>query len=50
MNVDEHQNQSDVSEVTFRKPRLWSLENPQRYVVVTSIEQDGKLVDGDPNE
>jgi beta-galactosidase len=26
-------------------PRLWSLEKPQRYVVVTSLEQDGKLVD-----
>jgi beta-galactosidase len=26
-------------------PRLWSIEKPNRYVVVTSIKQDGKVVD-----
>ncbi len=26
-------------------PKLWSLENPQRYLLVTSLEQDGKVVD-----
>jgi beta-galactosidase len=26
-------------------PKLWSLSNPQQYVVVTTIEQDGRVVD-----
>ena len=33
------------SEVVLKNPRLWSLQTPNRYVWVTSIEQDGKLVD-----
>jgi len=36
---------SESLTLDFAQPRLWSLENPQRYVVVTSLEQDGKLVD-----
>ncbi len=31
--------------IKFPNPKLWSLENPQRYVVVTSVSQNGKLVD-----
>ena len=31
--------------VEIPKPKLWSLENPQRYVVVTSVSRDGKIVD-----
>ncbi len=26
-------------------PKLWSIEEPRRYVVVTTIEQDGKVLD-----
>jgi beta-galactosidase len=37
--------QTVESGIKFRNPRRWSLENPHRYVAVTSIEQDGKLVD-----
>ncbi|MGH9726407.1 MAG: glycoside hydrolase family 2 TIM barrel-domain containing protein, partial [Candidatus Acidiferrales bacterium] len=40
-----HQNQSSEAQITIQNLRLWSLEHPQRYVVVTSIEQGGKLVD-----
>ena len=29
----------------LRNPRLWSLARPNRYVAVTTIEQDGKIVD-----
>ncbi|MDE3068632.1 MAG: glycoside hydrolase family 2 protein, partial [Verrucomicrobiota bacterium] len=32
-------------EISIKHPRLWSLEKPQRYVVVTSLERDGKLAD-----
>ena len=39
------ENQSSTAQIIFPNPRLWSLEQPQRYVVVTSIEQDGKLLD-----
>ncbi len=40
-----HQSQSGTGQIDFKNPKLWSLEKPQRYVVVTSVEQDGKLVD-----
>jgi beta-galactosidase len=33
------------SQIVLKRPRLWSIERPQRYVVVTSIERDGKCVD-----
>jgi beta-galactosidase len=34
-----------AASVEIPKPKLWSLDNPQRYVVVTSIQQNGKTVD-----
>jgi beta-galactosidase len=40
-----HQSQSSEGQIAFKNPNLWSLEKPQRYVVVTSVEQDGKLAD-----
>ncbi|HET7626271.1 MAG TPA: beta-galactosidase GalB [Verrucomicrobiae bacterium] len=36
---------SATTEISVKRPRLWSIEKPQRYVVVTSIEQNGKLID-----
>jgi beta-galactosidase len=36
---------SASSQIKIAKPKLWSLEEPRRYIVVTSIEQNGKLVD-----
>jgi beta-galactosidase len=40
-------NQSGQTEdqTTIEHPLLWSIEKPARYVVVTSVEQDGKTVD-----
>jgi beta-galactosidase len=33
------------TQLKVRHPQLWSLEHPQQYVVVTTIEQDGQRVD-----
>jgi beta-galactosidase len=32
-------------EIILANPKLWSLEKPNRYVVVTSVSQDGKILD-----
>jgi beta-galactosidase len=40
-----HQNRSNETQIKIKDPRLWSLEKPQEYVIVTSIEQDGKSLD-----
>ena len=45
LKIDAHQSQSNPSEIRFKNPKLWNLEKPQRYVLVTSVEQGGKLVD-----
>jgi len=45
LKIDAHQSQSNPSQIRFKNPKLWSLEKPQRYVLVTSVEQGGKLVD-----
>ena len=33
------------SQITFASPKLWSIDKPQRYVVVTTVDQGGKPVD-----
>jgi beta-galactosidase len=33
------------SQIILKQPHLWSIENPQRYTVVTTIAQDGKVID-----
>ncbi len=43
--VPAHASQSGESRIVVNNPRLWSLEKPQRYVVVTSVEQNGQLDD-----
>ncbi len=43
--VAAHQSQSSTGQIVLNNPKLWSLEKPQRYVVVTTVEQDGKAVD-----
>lgn len=35
----------DTTDFTIPNPKLWDLETPHRYVAVTRISQDGKLVD-----
>jgi beta-galactosidase len=43
--VAAHQTQASESQVSVKNPALWSLKTPQRYLVVTTIEQNGKAVD-----
>ena len=43
--VGARQSQPYLSQIAIPNPKLWSIETPQRYVVVTSIEQYGKVLD-----
>jgi len=45
LNAAAHQVSPFEGQIELPKPRLWSLEHPQCYVVVTSVKQDGKVVD-----
>ena len=45
LNITANQSASCESQITFASPKLWSLEKPQRYVVVTSVQQNGTPVD-----
>jgi beta-galactosidase len=36
---------NSTAQITINHPQLWSVAKPNRYTVVTSIEQDGKVVD-----
>ena len=40
-----HQSLANEGQIVFKNPKLWSIEEPRRYLVETSIEQEGKLVD-----
>jgi beta-galactosidase len=44
--IPAHQSGQMEDQATIEHPQLWSIEKPGRYVVVTSVEQDGKQVDG----
>ncbi|HEV2435726.1 MAG TPA: beta-galactosidase GalB [Verrucomicrobiae bacterium] len=39
------QSETVWAEMTFAQPKLWSLETPNRYVAVTSLLRDGRLLD-----
>ncbi|HEY3862703.1 MAG TPA: beta-galactosidase GalB [Verrucomicrobiae bacterium] len=43
--IPAHQSVTNDTAAGVEKPKLWSIETPNRYVVVTSVEQDGKLID-----
>ena len=43
--VNARQTKTCSSQISFKNPRLWSTKNPQRYVAVTSLSQNGRLVD-----
>ncbi len=43
--VAPHNAASSGGQIRFSNPRLWSIEKPQRYVVITSVEENGKFVD-----
>ncbi len=40
-----HNSQPVQAQAIVKNPLLWNLNKPQRYVVVTSIEQNGKMLD-----
>jgi beta-galactosidase len=44
-NIAAHQSRLSEGRIILKHPKLWNLETPQRYVLVTSIEQNGKSLD-----
>ena len=40
-----HKTENSIAQISFKNPRLWSIEKPNRYVIVTTVKQNGKLVD-----
>lgn len=36
---------SAQGQILFNHPHLWSVRDPQRYLMITSVEQDGKVLD-----
>ncbi|MEI4878373.1 hypothetical protein, partial [Klebsiella pneumoniae] len=42
LKISAHETGQAQNEINVDNPKLWTLENPQRYVVVTSIEQNGE--------
>ena len=45
VNIAAHQSQVIANQIVIKNPKRWTLEKPQRYVVVTSVEQEGKMLD-----
>jgi len=45
VNSAAHQSSPTERQIVLKRPRCWSIERPQRYLAVTSIEGDGKCVD-----
>ncbi|MGA3265592.1 MAG: beta-galactosidase GalB [Verrucomicrobiota bacterium] len=45
LKIAARQSATTRSQITFANPKLWSIAKPQRYLVITSILQDGRLVD-----
>ncbi|HEU6448825.1 MAG TPA: beta-galactosidase GalB [Verrucomicrobiae bacterium] len=45
--IQPHKSNLAETQTAIENPKLWSLEKPNRYVMVTSVFQDGKLVDND---
>jgi len=45
LKIPAHQSAASESQATVTSPKLWSLEKPQRYVAVTTVEQNGKVAD-----
>jgi beta-galactosidase len=43
--VAAHSTQTNKTWAVINKPELWSLEKPQRYLLVTTVERDGKALD-----
>ena len=45
LNLAAYHTTGSEAQIVVKQPRLWSVAKPERYLVVTSIEQSGKLLD-----
>ena len=45
LKIAAHQSTPTEGQIVLKDPKLWSIERPHRYVVVISIELDGKSID-----
>ena len=45
INLAADQSETEWEEMTIANPKLWSLETPNRYVMVTTISRDGETLD-----
>lgn len=45
LNLNVNQNQKAIAEIKLNNPRLWSLEDPYLYKVVTLLKSNGKIID-----
>jgi beta-galactosidase len=43
--ITAHNTGKTTAQISFKNPRLWSIEKPDRYCVVTSVIQNGKTAD-----
>jgi len=43
--IGPHETGSCTAQIVLNNPRLWSVTDPCRYVAVTSLEQNGRLID-----
>jgi beta-galactosidase len=47
LKISSQQSAAGENELVLQSPRLWSIEHPQLYLAVTTVEQNGKAVDRD---
>ena len=45
LRIPAHQSFTNEGKIIFKSPKLWSLEKPQRYLLATTVMQNGKTVD-----
>ena len=45
LKIPAQQSASGGNQMILQSPRLWSIEHPQRYLAVTTVEQNGKAMD-----
>jgi beta-galactosidase len=45
LQIKAHETQSSAAQISFKDPKLWSLNDPFRYTVVTTLSGNGKLWD-----
>ncbi|MGS0523887.1 hypothetical protein ACU8V7_00530 [Zobellia nedashkovskayae] len=45
MAIQGNENSQEQLSLTIEKPNLWKVDNPYLYKAVTSIVEDGKIID-----